>query len=52
VRTGQVVRWWSRKLGKYDHGKITKINPKTIVVKQISTGQEWKVSTQLILPGE
>ena len=49
---GDVVKWWSPKRGQYDRGKVKKINPKTVVVEQINTGQEWKVSTQLILPGD
>jgi len=50
LRPGDVVKWWSPKRGRYDQGKVTKINPKTVAVKQIETGQVWTVSIQLILP--
>jgi hypothetical protein len=46
---GDIVGFDAKTRG-YITGRVTKVNSKTVVVKQSSTGVQWKVSAALLEP--
>ena len=49
LMVGDIVGFDAKTRG-YITGRVTKVNSKTVVVKQSSTGVQWKVSAALLEP--
>ncbi len=47
VMIGDIVSFEGRG-GRMVSGKVTKVNPKTIIVKDTNSGIQWKVSASLV----